>query len=87
MYDDGVMMRESPSLRPLAPGSGAHLHPTDAARLGVGEGDSVDVTSSSGSLQAGVVIDPTLERGVVYVPFNQPDTPSLGSVPGVRVSA
>ena len=85
MYDDGVMMRESPSLGPLAPGSAAHLHPSDAARLGVETGDSVKVTSPSGSLQAGVVIDPTLRPGVVYVPFNQPDTPSLGSSLGVVV--
>ncbi|MYK55836.1 MAG: molybdopterin-dependent oxidoreductase, partial [Acidimicrobiia bacterium] len=86
MYDDGVMMRESPSLRPLAPGSAAHLHPSDAARLGVGTGDPVTVRSASGSLQAAVAIDPTLEPGVVYVPFNQPDTPSLGPALGVKVS-
>ena len=59
--------------------------PPTPPRLGVEEGDSVNVTSASGSLQAGVVIDPTLQPGVVYVPFNQPDTPSLGSGLGVVV--
>ncbi len=87
MYDDGVMMRESPSLGPLAPGASAHLHPSDAARLGLEEGDPVTVTSVAGSVQTRVTIDPTLHPGVVYVPFNQPDTPSLGSVTEVVVSS
>ena len=87
MYDDGVMMRESPSLGPLAPGAAAHLHPSDAARLGLEEGDPVTVTSVAGSMQTRMVIDPTLHPGVVYVPFNQPDTPSLGSVTEVVVSS
>ncbi len=87
MYDDGVMLRESPSLRPLAPGPAAHLHPSDAAHLGLDEGDSVKVTSTAGSVQTKVVIDPTLHQGVVYVPFNQPGTPSLGSVAEVVVSS
>ncbi len=79
MYDDGVMTRESSSLRPLAPGAAAHLHPEDATRLGVGEGDRVTVTSAAGSVTTRVVIDPTLHPGTVYVPFNQPGAASLGS--------
>ena len=86
MYDDGVMTRESPSLKPLAPGAGVHLHPYDAARLGLDEGDPATVTSATGSVESTVVIDPTLHRGVVYIPFNQPGTPPLGSAPEVMVS-
>ena len=86
MYDDGVMMRESSSLRPLAPGAAAHLHPSDAALLGLEEGDPATVTTTAGSVRTKVVIDPTLHQGVVYVPFNQPDTPSLGSVTEAMVS-
>lgn len=87
MYDDGVMTRESPSLGKLAPGAAAHLHPLDADRLGLAAGDPVRVTSTAGSVQTKVAIDPTLHQGVVYVPFNQPDTPSLGSVSEVVVSS
>ena len=32
LYDDGVMMRHSQSLHPLAPGAVAHLNPDDAGR-------------------------------------------------------
>jgi hypothetical protein len=33
-----------------------------------------------------VRIDETLPHGVVYVPFNQPGTPSLGSNPVLTVA-
>ena len=86
MYDDGVMMRQSPSLRPLAPGAAAFLNPSDAAGLGVGPGDRVKVTSEHGEMQVDADVDDSLPRRVVYVPFNQPGASSLGSVTRVRVS-
>jgi NADH-quinone oxidoreductase subunit G len=79
MYDDGVLMRNGASLHRLAPGGFVSLHPDDASRLGVVEGDEAAVTGSSGSAVLPVRIDPTLARGVAYVPFNQPGIPSLGS--------
>ncbi len=85
MYDDGVLVRKSPSLRPLAPGASAHLHSEDATRLGLGDGDRVMVVSAIGSVQTRVVIDTTLHPGTVYVPFNQPGADSLGSCVEVTV--
>ena len=85
MYDDGVMMRHSPSLRPLAPGAAAHLNPSDAAAMGVAPGDRVKVTSEQGELEVEVEVDSSLPERVVYVPFNQPGAASLGSVTQVTV--
>ncbi|MCQ3802718.1 MAG: NADH-quinone oxidoreductase subunit NuoG [bacterium] len=85
MYDDGVMMRESPSLHPLAPGAAAYLHPLDAEGLGVAPGDRVRITSSHGVLEVEAEIDPSLHHRVVYVPFNQPGASSLGSATMVTV--
>ena len=85
MYDDGVMTRESPSLRPLAPGAAAYLHPSDAEDLGVNPGDRVTITSSQGALEVEVDLDASLQEGVAYVPFNQPGASSLGAVTRVSV--
>jgi hypothetical protein len=46
----------------------------------------VDVKTSAGSARLSVRIDESLIHGVVYVPFNQPGTPSLGSDPVVTVT-
>ncbi|GIU91524.1 MAG: NADH-quinone oxidoreductase subunit G [Acidimicrobiia bacterium] len=83
MYDDGVTMRHTPHLHRLAPGAALHVHPDDAARLGLGF--RARVVGSSGSATLPVVTDPSLARGVVYVPFNQPGCPPLGSDPRVTV--
>ena len=87
MYDDGVMMRHSLSLHRLAPGAAAHLHPDDARRLGAREGHQVRLVTRNAEAELPVVLDDSLHRGVVYVPFNQPGGPSLGSDPVVRVTA
>ena len=87
MYDDGVMMRHTPSLHRLARGPAAHLHPDDARRIGTAEGRRVRLTGRHVEADLDVVLDDTLSRGVVYVPFNQPGGPALGSDPIVRVTA
>ena len=78
LYDDGVLLRNSLSLQSLAPGSAVHLNPDDAGRLGVAEGALIEVKTVDASIRLPVVIDPSLPTGVLYVPFNQLWTPSLG---------
>lgn len=85
MYDDGVRLRFSPSLHPLAPGAVAHLNPADAPGLGASEGSKVRVTTGHGEGEFTAVLDDRTPAGVVYVPFNQAGGASLGSDPVVRV--
>ncbi|MFP3913433.1 MAG: NADH-quinone oxidoreductase subunit NuoG [Actinomycetota bacterium] len=87
MYDDGVMMRYGLSLHRLAPGAAAHMHPDDARRLGARPDHHVRLVTRSAEAELAVVLDDSLPRGVVYVPFNQPGGPRLGSDPVVRVTA
>ncbi len=87
LYDDGVMMRKGPSLHRLAPGGFAHLHPDDARRLGARTGSAVRLVTKRGEAELPVQVDPSLHRGVVYVPFNQPGVGPLGDDPVVRVTA
>jgi NADH-quinone oxidoreductase subunit G len=85
LYDDGVELRHSLSLHHLAPGARVHLHPADAAALGVEDGDEVTVETASGAASAPVAFDASLVPGVVYVPFNQPGMSSLGDEVEVTV--
>ncbi|HSL26951.1 MAG TPA: molybdopterin-dependent oxidoreductase, partial [Acidimicrobiia bacterium] len=86
MYDDGVLLRHGPALAQLSPGPAVHLHPDDVRRLGLGGETTADVTTTAGFARLPVRIDDSLTHGVVYVPFNQPGTPSLGSDPVVMVT-
>jgi assimilatory nitrate reductase catalytic subunit len=46
------------------------LHPDDAARAGVGEGDLARVTSARGAMHARVALDPGLPAGSAFLPFH-----------------
>jgi NADH-quinone oxidoreductase subunit G len=87
LYDDGVMTRHTPLLRPLAPGPVAHLNPEDAKRAGAQDGHPVKVVTSQGEGEFSVVVDEGTPEGVVYVPFNQPGAAALGTDAVVRVTA
>ena len=79
MYDDGVLLRHSPSLSGQAPGAAAHITPAHAASLRLRDGDEISLGLGSRSVTLPVRVDPTLHDGTVYVPFNQPGVPPLGS--------
>lgn len=87
LYDDGVLMRHSPSLHRLAPGPLVHLNPEDARRLGAQGGRPMRVVTKHGEGDFAAVIDEDTPEGVVFVPFNQPGGVSLGTDPVVRVTA
>ncbi|HJS72402.1 MAG TPA: NADH-quinone oxidoreductase subunit NuoG [Acidimicrobiia bacterium] len=85
MYDDGVRLRNCPSLHPLGPGLVAHLNPADAPGLGLKEGMIVKVTTGQGEGEFSAVLDEGTPAGVVYVPMKQVGAASLGTDPVVRV--
>jgi anaerobic selenocysteine-containing dehydrogenase len=86
MYDNGVRLRNCPSLRPLAPGAVAYLNSGDAKRLGAQDGYQLRVVTSKGEGEFSAVIDPGTPAGVVYVPLNQAGAAKLGIDPVVRVT-
>jgi anaerobic selenocysteine-containing dehydrogenase len=50
-----------------------HVHPADAEKRQVHDGDSVSVLSSTGRLQATVAVDDTVRKGVVWLPHGCPE--------------
>ena len=83
LSDDGVMLRAGLSQHHLAPGPIVHLSPADALAAGVPAGGIVMI----GEHELEAIIDPTIHQGVVYLPFNQPGGPSLGTGLEIKVKA
>jgi NADH-quinone oxidoreductase subunit G len=71
LYDRAVGTASSPSLAPLAPGGGAHIHPLDLDRVGVAEGTDVKFVGVRGSIVSQLVADESVQRGTIWAPFNQ----------------
>jgi predicted molibdopterin-dependent oxidoreductase YjgC len=71
LYDNAVSTRMSPSLAPLAIGAGAHVHPLDLERVGVSEGTDVKLVGARGSVVLPLIADESVQRGTIWVPFNQ----------------
>jgi len=58
---------------PLSRGETIDLHPDDARRLGIAEGENVLVTSRRGSIEAPAHLDPTLRPGLAFMSFHFQD--------------
>ncbi|WP_326812797.1 bifunctional nitrate reductase/sulfite reductase flavoprotein subunit alpha [Streptomyces scopuliridis] len=60
-------------LNRLAPGPFVEIHPLDAAALGVGEGDSVEVASRRGRAVLPAVVTDRVREGECFAPFHWND--------------
>jgi NADH-quinone oxidoreductase subunit G len=72
LYDAAVGTVHAPALVDLAIGAGAHVHPLDLERVGVDDGTDVRLVGARGSVVLPVVVDPSVQRGTIWAPFNQP---------------
>ncbi|MFQ6058075.1 MAG: molybdopterin oxidoreductase family protein, partial [Anaerolineae bacterium] len=70
LFDAGTLIARSQILRPLIPQAQVALNATDARRLGIADGDGVQVTSARGSLELTARLDGQVPQGVVLVPQN-----------------
>ncbi len=70
-YNTGVQTERYRS--PLRLGGAIEVSPEDAERLGIREGEVVQVTSRRGSVRAPVHIDPGLRPGLVFMTLHHPD--------------
>ena len=70
-FNTGVQSGRFPS--PLRRGETIDLHPVDAARLGVSEGETVRVVSRRGAVEAPVRLDPGLRPGLAFMTLHFPD--------------
>ena len=69
-WHGGTMSRRSPGLEAVAPEAEAELHPDDATRLGVADGDLLRVTSRRGSVVAAARLTHRSAPGMVFMTFH-----------------
>lgn len=68
LYDGGTLFRMTPQMHDMAFGPAALLHPDDAARLDIAEGDAVVIRSRQGELALCAQFHPTVQPGTVWIP-------------------
>jgi formate dehydrogenase major subunit len=69
-WHTGTMTRRSVGLDSREPTPVVDINPFDALELGVGEGDTVRVTSRRGSMLIGARLSERQARGQIFIPFH-----------------
>jgi len=72
LYDAGTTVSMCPSLAGLAPGPVLRLNPTEVQRLGLTDGQRVQVSAPRASISVACRPDPGVPAGVAALAFNQP---------------
>ncbi|MBN1323106.1 MAG: formate dehydrogenase subunit alpha [Methanotrichaceae archaeon] len=78
-HNAGSMTRRSPSLAEREPEPFAEINPMDARRLGISQGEMVNVTTARGMMEALARISERVPSGVVFMPFHFPGANILTS--------
>lgn len=73
-YNSGAMTRRTPSLSLRAPRLVVDMHPEDAAREKLADGDRVRIVTRRGFVEACLHLTETVPPGVVFAPFHFPET-------------
>jgi len=81
IYAVDPLVRHAPALQrtPLAGAIGAYLNESEAARLGLAEGDLVDLSQDGGGARTRVAIDEAVPTGCVRVPAGVAGSETLGA--------
>ncbi len=80
-FNTGEMSRRSAKLLRLKPESYLNMNPDDAEADGLGENDTVRITSPHGTVQLPLKIEASMQRGYLFAPihFSEPNFNSLMS--------
>jgi NADH-quinone oxidoreductase subunit G len=89
LLDAASMLARAADLNRETPGAFVELHPDDAGRLGLADGDRAEVDfGEDRTVRLPVRVAPTVAPGCAFVPANQPDLALgalLGQAPALRV--
>ena len=69
LFLQGSLSHRGDLLPKLAGPARAALHPDEARRAGVGEGDAIELSGPGGTVRLPVTIDPGVPAGSVFVPY------------------
>jgi predicted molibdopterin-dependent oxidoreductase YjgC len=96
-YHGGNMSRHSQGLAEIRPEAEAEIHPNDASKMNVSDGDIVELTSRRGTIISKVKITDKSPEGVVFMTFHYQEAPvntltvdaldSVAKIPALKVCA
>jgi assimilatory nitrate reductase catalytic subunit len=69
-YQSGAQTRRVKTLRDMAPQAFVELHPDLAKRLGIENGDPVQVSTRRGFADLKAAVTPTIRPDTLFVPFH-----------------
>jgi len=75
-YHTGSMTRRCEPLNKIAPSAFAEFSYEDASRLGIDEGDQVELVTRRGKLKVTAMVTEKANPGVVFMPFHFAETPA-----------
>jgi NADH-quinone oxidoreductase chain G len=91
LYDRGTLLRRSERIQNLVPEAFVMIHPSDAEKLGLADGDNASVVSAVGRLGLSVKLSEEIVPGVAFAPLNLSEAPlsvlftDRWSLPRVRI--
>jgi NADH-quinone oxidoreductase chain G len=92
LYDRGTLLRRTERIRNLVPEAYVAIHPTDAERFGVADGDDASLVSAVGRLGLTVKVSTEVMPGVAFAPENLSAAPlsvlfsDRSTLPRVRIA-
>ncbi len=72
-YQSGAQTRRVPELLDAQPAAFASMHPATAERLGIADGDPVELTNPRGTVHCVARLSPDIRPDAVFVPFHYGD--------------
>jgi NADH-quinone oxidoreductase chain G len=92
LYDRGTLLRRTDRICRLAPEAYVAIHPADAERFGLADGDDASLVSVVGQLGLTVRVSTEVAPGVAFAPLNLTEAPlgvlfgKCSELPRVRLS-
>jgi formate dehydrogenase alpha subunit len=75
-FHTGTMTRKSPAINQVSPTGYVEIHPEDAARLGVSNGQKVEVATRRGRVITPAKVTRNIEKGWLFMPFHFREGPA-----------
>lgn len=69
-YHTGTMTRETPILNTEVPTGYMEIHPADAKKLDIVDGETVKVSSRRGEIEVPALVTDKIKRGLIFIPFH-----------------
>jgi ferredoxin-nitrate reductase len=75
LYDRGTFLSRCGRIQNLVPDASVVIHPADARKLGVDDGDDASVVSAKGRLGLTVRVSDEIMQGAAFAPLNLSEAP------------